>query len=412
MKKALFISSVILLLGAGIAIVAAFLARSALLTLIKTDVFHGVDTFCVDLPRSTDLLTENVVQTTTNAKLKALAVAGLLDKNYKLTDHGWEQVDFDDEGCLVAGGYALAVEGVSFKRFRLLQSPAPNAQWGVIDVSIRATTNIDKLALWARSPSVHSEIPEIASALQGVRMQIAVVREKGRWGALFAGTGANQFRVPQTAEMILEPDEKKLLAKYPPPDRAALTQLWLKENANWTGRKACVQIAGSGFPVDEVVTYPIDPRLKSDGFAVAIYEMLERNPAEQKVLKLTLPRMELLERAGVLSSSVTRGPKYRSQLPGRLYVLAPGYEKYFQTRFGGGCLYAGTSETQVTASKYRGTAGKMIVRDRYTELAPWATPEVLDGMPDLRKAVTEGVVCVNRLRLDASGWGLDNGACR
>ncbi len=410
MKKAPSILAGVLLLGAGIALSAAFLLRGAVLTLIKEDVFNGVDTFCVDLPLSRGILSGDVVRAARSAKLDALAGIGLLDENYRLTDLGWEQLDFDDESCMVAGSYELALDGISVKR--ALRIPA-SWSWGTVDVSVRAYTDVRRLAAWARSPSVHDKIPEIAGVLRGVQLQIALARKEGRWHAGFARISSSQFRVPQTSKLVLERDEEELLEKYPPPDKTALIQLWLKEHAEWSGAKACVAIAGSGqFPVDEVVVYPIDTRVKRDGFAVAIYEMLERNPQEQKVLALTLPRVELLARAGVLSSSATTGPKFRAQLPGRLYVLAPGQEKYVLAQFGGGCLYAGTTESQVTAVKYRGTAGKLIVRDRYTELAPWATPEVLDGMPDLRKAVEHGVACLTGLNLDVSGWRLGSGSCR
>jgi len=318
-----------------------------------------------------------------------------------LSDFGWEQVDFDDSKCLTAGRFSLTVEDLSLRLIGLRL---------VLFAGMKAQTSPPKLAGWAQGPPVHGALAETRAMLEGIRFRVVFFRDAARLRA--APEKALPFQIPDGAEQsgVLE----ALAARHPPPDKAALREMWLKENSNWSGGRACIDIAGtSDFPADETV---IDDRVNRPAFAVAIYEMLERDGLQQRVLKITVPRLELLESAGVVVSSATRGPKYRAQLPGRLYVLAPGYEQFLLRPFPFPvCLYAGQTEATVTATKYRGIEGKMIARDRYVRVEPWASsPEIREGLPDLRKAVDSGKLCMHTLILKEEGkwdWG-GTGTCR
>jgi|CXWL01.1.fsa_nt_gi hypothetical protein len=410
-RRRLIVVGAALLLAAVAVSGAAWYGSQAIRAQVSADVFRGSDTLCVGI-RSAGRTGSPVELASGGRSTEALRAAGILDDKLKLTDLGWEQLDLEDEGCLVAGKFALSVVGVSLERF--LKNPAFNPPWKTIDMKMRARARVDKLAPWVSSPAIHDGIPEIRAALDGIRGQVTLIRTESGWRALAPREFAAALRVPASGASVVDAEDKDLLAIHPHPDKRALTKLFLEEHADWVGAKACIQIAGSSpYPVDERPNFPFDDRLKREQFAVAVYEMPERDAAQQNVIVRTLPRLEALERAGVLVSSATFGPRDRPQWRGRLYTLAPEQEQFFQGRFGSGCLYAGRAEMQVTGVKYRGASGKIIVQDRYKQLAPWArSPQLIEALPDLGKVLESGVVCqLEVLLIDHSGWKLGNGGC-
>jgi hypothetical protein len=424
MKKWLLIAGAIGLMavGASLTVVLSAPSRESIQGLVLTDVLGGSNTFCVGIIRTGRPIRLRVETPDPGGadavvpKIDALVRAGILERgrvksdaakpraeghDYVLTDFGWEQLDFDDEGCIVAGTFDVAIRRITVISRSWLFPEIVNAEVGV-------TTTVEKLAPWAKDPSINRDLPEIGNVLRGVAINVKLIQKEGRWDVLPLAEFESPLRVPESAALPLDDGEKTLLAKHPPPDKGDVTKMWQNETRFWSGAYACVDIAGSeAFPVDERLVAAIDDRLKRDSFGVAIYEMLERDAPQQKVLDLTLPRLETLERAGVLISSSTTGPKFRARMPGRLYVLAPAYEQFWNDEMAGGCLLAGTAKMEVTALKFRGLLGKFIARHRYTQVETWArSPEVLEKLPDVGRVIEEGVVSYGELRLEASGWAI------
>jgi hypothetical protein len=405
LTRQLRIAGALLLAAAGLALAAVWAGRASVSALIAHHVYGGSNSFCVALPPGRGRVPGQALGVAPAAQ-SALAAAGLLDAEARLTDSGWEQTDLDDEDCLVAGRFRLELESLS-----------PKLAFGglLLDVRVRPAVKEQDLAAWARHPAVRQGVPEVAKALSGetLAMRILLVARAPFW----------QIEPPRGRDAWLraapaapdDDEDRAWLRRNPPPDKSRLTEMFTAEHADWMGAKACIGIASLDppFPADEVLIFPIDPRVKSEGFAVAIYEFLERDGRQQLVLDRTLPRLRALERAGVLVSSETVGPKFRGQFPGRLYVPAPGIERYMLRRFGGGCLYGGVTRTEVTAAKFKGARGKLIAKDQYTAVASWAqSEELLAAMPDLRKVVDRGVVCMLEVVAnEPSGWKLGNGGC-
>jgi hypothetical protein len=423
MKKWLLIAGAIGLMAVGASLTVVFSApsRESIQGLVLTDVLGGSNTFCVGIIRTgrpIRLRVETPDPRGADAvvpKIDALVRAGILERgrvksdaakpraeghDYVLTDFGWELLDFDDEGCIVAGTFDVAIRRITVISRSWLFPEIVNAK----SASLRQS----KSSRLGERPIDQPRPPGDRECAPWGRHQCQVDPERRAMGRLTLAEFESPLRVPESAALPLDDGEKTLLAKHPPPDKGAGTQMWQHEPRCWSGAYACVDIAGSeAFPVDERLVAAIDDRLKRDSFGVAIYEMLERDARQQKVLDLTLPRLETLERAGVLISSSTTGPKFRARMPGRLYVLAPAYEQFWNDKMAGGCLLAGTAKMEVTALKFRGLLGKFIARHRYTQVETWArTPEVLEKLPDVGRVIEEGVVSYGELRLEASGWAI------
>lgn len=272
-------------------------------------------------------------------KLEALAAVGLLAKStdlievkdqvmqvsrFTLTAKGWAFVGYaNDTRCLHFA--KRAYQGIT--GFRLAGTGTPNPN-GIEIYEVKAMFGVPAvpgLAEWARDPSVQAAFPEISNGTKAKEEVFLLAKDESGWREFRQKASVGQSPNVSITRMW----QKLISTKYsePPPTPTPEEIRSLLRQKDWLGQ--------GGFSYTKCLTLPGSDRVDKDlssvmkKYSVAIYASATR-PANSRMVQKTIPYLESLEQAGILtkrkdSISVpgTNDPEGRKEV--YVYELAPPY---------------------------------------------------------------------------------------